>query len=213
MALYECDCGFGSRKGATEQSILEHVRGKHDLDVRLGNCHFAHCNEVTCTRSNGHGRRLGSWYALFQHLENRHYVCITEFPVEPESPVPFHECHCGFGSRNGATEQSIVDHVRGNHVESIQKLSKAPRVFRFCPVLQEALDYSVLTIDDDNSSWRIQPGDISVLEATGDTEPCLGQPFDLADIYKCACSRPPTDVVEALKQRQQLSSNSASTWV
>ena len=56
--------------------MLAHIRGQHDVEIRLGNCHFAHCNE--CERSNGHGRRLPSEYKLLQHLEDVHCIEITE---------------------------------------------------------------------------------------------------------------------------------------
>ena len=69
-----CDCGWGSAKGGGDiDSFISHVRGKHGVDVRLGNIHWAHCND--CTKSNGHGRRLSSVYSLIDHLEEMHGVC------------------------------------------------------------------------------------------------------------------------------------------
>jgi hypothetical protein len=54
--VWTCDCGFRTR-GRLED-ILAHVRGHHDIDIRTGLSHFAHCNEFNCCRFNGHGRRI-----------------------------------------------------------------------------------------------------------------------------------------------------------
>ena len=54
--VWNCDCGFRTR-GRLED-ILAHVRGHHDIDIRTGLSHFAHCNEFNCCRFNGHGRRI-----------------------------------------------------------------------------------------------------------------------------------------------------------
>jgi hypothetical protein len=44
MTTHKCDCGFGSSHGAKEKDIVNHVRGMHGIDVKMGNAHFAHCN-------------------------------------------------------------------------------------------------------------------------------------------------------------------------
>jgi hypothetical protein len=65
---YECSCGFGSRTGASAEHLIDHVRGCHDIDVKTGYRHFAHCND--CPRGNGHGRTLENMDEVIDHLEN-----------------------------------------------------------------------------------------------------------------------------------------------
>jgi hypothetical protein len=77
MALYDCGCGWGSTAGGYMENLLAHVRGTHMVDVRLGNAHYAHCNE--CEKSNGHDRRLWSEEALISHLEQQHGLYIASF--------------------------------------------------------------------------------------------------------------------------------------
>lgn len=79
MTLYQCGCGFGSTYGARAEDIINHVRGKHDVDVKTGHSHFAHCNEDYCLRTNGHGRRLHDMRMVIRHLSDRHYIEIEEF--------------------------------------------------------------------------------------------------------------------------------------
>lgn len=71
-------CGCGYRTSGDVDDLLGHVRGMHDVEVRLGNVHYAHCNEYQCCRQNGHGRRLNSFESLQHHLDHSHYVDIWE---------------------------------------------------------------------------------------------------------------------------------------
>jgi hypothetical protein len=73
---YWCGCGYATN--GTLEDLLGHVRGCHDVCVRLGHIHFAHCNEDGCLRTNGHGRRLSSFEALQNHLNDEHCVEIGE---------------------------------------------------------------------------------------------------------------------------------------
>jgi N-dimethylarginine dimethylaminohydrolase len=73
---YQCECGFGSRTGASAQDLINHVRGCHCIDVTTGYSHFAYCND--CPRQNGHGRRLNNMDAVMNHLE-KHGVEIYTF--------------------------------------------------------------------------------------------------------------------------------------
>ena len=74
--VFCCGCGF--RTSGDVYDLLGHVRGKHYVEVRLGNCHYAHCNEDGCLRQNGHGRRLNSFESLQDHLIERHGIDIWE---------------------------------------------------------------------------------------------------------------------------------------
>mmetsp|Transcript_19431 Transcript_19431/g.29980 ORF Transcript_19431/g.29980 Transcript_19431/m.29980 type:complete len:83 (-) Transcript_19431:162-410(-) len=77
--LYQCEqCNFGTKHGATEESLVDHIRGCHCMDVHLGNAHYAHCND--CPRSNGHGRRFASFQHLLEHLSDVHGYECSEFP-------------------------------------------------------------------------------------------------------------------------------------
>lgn len=73
---YECECGFGSRYGAREEDLINHVRGCHGVDVTTGISHFAYCND--CPRQNGHGCRLNDMDEVVDHLE-KHVVDIYVF--------------------------------------------------------------------------------------------------------------------------------------
>jgi hypothetical protein len=77
MCLYQCHCGFGSATGAYAVDIINHVRGCHYIDVRTGQCHFAHCND--CPRQNGHGKRLEDMDQVIEHLSDRHGIEIDPF--------------------------------------------------------------------------------------------------------------------------------------
>lgn len=72
MERVRCSCGWGGSLGGPAHAFIDHVRGKHGIDVKAGHSHWAHCNEATCERSNGHGRRIPNLGALLQHLEQRH---------------------------------------------------------------------------------------------------------------------------------------------
>ena len=74
--VWTCDCGFRTR-GRLED-ILAHVRGHHDIDIRTGLSHFAHCNEFNCCRANGHGRRMNSEDSLIKHLEDSHGISLRK---------------------------------------------------------------------------------------------------------------------------------------
>ena len=56
--------------------LLNHISGKHCVEVKAGNIHFAHCN--SCPRTNGHGRRLSSFEIVRDHLWNQHGIEISE---------------------------------------------------------------------------------------------------------------------------------------
>jgi len=58
---------LGSVNGASEESIINHIRGTHNIDINKGNSHYAHCHD--CEKSNGHGRRLSSFGNMLVHLE------------------------------------------------------------------------------------------------------------------------------------------------
>jgi len=73
---FQCDCGFYTRGDLKD--ILAHIRGSHDIDVRLGHSHFAHCNADCCLRNNGHGRRINSYESLLYHLKECHWIEIAE---------------------------------------------------------------------------------------------------------------------------------------
>ena len=80
MTLYQCQlCSFGSSTGARAEDIINHVRGCHYIDIRSGNFHFAHCNEDSCLRQNGHGKRLHDIDHVISHLSDEHYIDIEEF--------------------------------------------------------------------------------------------------------------------------------------
>ena len=80
MTLYQCGvCSFGSATGARAEDIINHIRGCHDVDVRTGYSHFAHCNEDCCLRTNGHGRRLHDMDKVIEHLLDKHGIEIEEF--------------------------------------------------------------------------------------------------------------------------------------
>ena len=58
--------------------FVNHVRGNHNIDVKNGHSHWAHCNE--CLRSNDHGKRIDSLEYLLDHLFEVHslYAYIVE---------------------------------------------------------------------------------------------------------------------------------------
>ena len=75
-----CECGWGKSKGGGELSdFLGHVRGFHKIQVCLGSSHYAHCNDDSCCRQNGHGRRIHSFELLVEHLSDRHCLecCVV----------------------------------------------------------------------------------------------------------------------------------------
>ena len=75
MDGYTClTCGFHTNGDLDD--FLGHIRGAHDIDVKAGNIHYAHCNESNCERSNGHGRRINSFRSLQAHLERDHNIDI-----------------------------------------------------------------------------------------------------------------------------------------
>ena len=74
---FSCSCGFYTN-GDIDDDLLGHIRGHHDVEVRTGYSHFAHCNEDTCLRTNGHGRRINSFRELQIHLERCHWIEIYE---------------------------------------------------------------------------------------------------------------------------------------
>ena len=47
-----CECGWGKAGRSNVDSFVDHVRGRHSIDVKIGNIHFAHCND--CPRRNDH---------------------------------------------------------------------------------------------------------------------------------------------------------------
>ena len=74
--VFTCSCGFQTCGDIFD--LLGHIRGHHDVDVHCGKSHYAHCNEDNCLRTNGHGRRLNSFYVLQAHLEETHQINIDE---------------------------------------------------------------------------------------------------------------------------------------
>ena len=87
MELYFCEtCGWGKRNGKGFGSFVDHVRGKHGKDVRMGSgvqgdSHFCYCND--CPRSkDGHGRHMVSPTSVMKHLYEAHSI---EGAVWPEA--------------------------------------------------------------------------------------------------------------------------------
>ena len=79
MCLYECDCGFGSRYGAQEVDIINHVRGR-DHSVKIGTgyfWHFANCSD--CPHLNSQGKRLECMEDVIHHLLDVHGIEISQF--------------------------------------------------------------------------------------------------------------------------------------
>jgi hypothetical protein len=81
MQYYKCECGFGSKCGGVdEEAIIRHIRESHDIDIKKGytgnsvsaGSHYFHCND--CPRANGHGRLLGTFDRVRDHLETSHGV-------------------------------------------------------------------------------------------------------------------------------------------
>ena len=76
--LYCCgDCNYGTNKGAFDYAIIDHIRGKHRVDVVNGCSHSTYCND--CPRTNGHGRRLPCMESVIDHLSDRHNIDIHVF--------------------------------------------------------------------------------------------------------------------------------------
>ena len=72
---YSCvTCGFHT--SGDIEDLLGHIRGHHDIEIRTGLSHFAHCNEPSCERSNGDGRRINSFVGLQNHLWRDHNIEI-----------------------------------------------------------------------------------------------------------------------------------------
>ena len=79
MELYFCEsCGWGKKTGKVFDSFVDHVRGKHGVDVKMGSgvegdSHFCYCNG--CPRNkDGHGKHMRSPTTVINHLEEAHYI-------------------------------------------------------------------------------------------------------------------------------------------
>ena len=76
MSVFRCECdsAFGS-----EMQLCDHIRRKHGIEVHkgcLGSPHWGYCNQDTCTRVNGHGRRIPDFEALKRHLSECQYLNV-----------------------------------------------------------------------------------------------------------------------------------------
>ena len=122
MVLYQCDCGFGQTNGAAGDATCRHLCGNHCYNVGVSHSGFFYCND--CTRRNGHSRRFDAFEDLLEHLEDHHSVdCISVSPVpDPSDPV-YYKCECGFGSCTGASEQCLLNHIKGSHTLDVNASS------------------------------------------------------------------------------------------
>lgn len=55
MSLYSCECGYGSKNWASERGIVDHIRGKHFIDVKMSSGGVVYFND--CANALGNGRR------------------------------------------------------------------------------------------------------------------------------------------------------------
>ena len=115
MPLYECDCGFGSKSGATDVSITRHLKGSHYRDVNVTSGGSYYCND--CTTRGGSGRRFDSFEELKTHLEDRHSMdCVNHSSIIPYDEMLFQCSYCDFGNASGASRNSLIHHIRGVHM-------------------------------------------------------------------------------------------------
>jgi hypothetical protein len=97
-------------RGWTERSALDHIRGKHGVDVNMSHIGLFYCN--SCAKPDGDSRKFKNFDCLIEHLDKAHDIQIEG--AEGADPI-WYRCDCGFGSATGASEQSIVNHLRGMH--------------------------------------------------------------------------------------------------
>lgn len=99
---------------------MAHLRGNHGITIYHGSTGYAVCCE--CTNSKGRPRRLHSWSDVVEHLENTHgIICEGEESSAEEDEDDEDDyatgftCECGWGSKGGGTEESLLAHIRGDH--------------------------------------------------------------------------------------------------
>ena len=109
--LFSCsDCNFGPRKFS---SFVNHVRGRHGVDVKkgkagLGDSHFVYCN--SCPRSrDAHGKHMKTPGAFLAHLAEEHSIKGKHWVAAQ------YNCTCWWGRRLGGDFEDFVFHLRGVH--------------------------------------------------------------------------------------------------
>ena len=73
---YICSCGFGRDQRKTDESILDHVRTCHGVDIRVKAPFFECHNEDDYNTYNS--KRLVNMQAVQEHLQAFHGVCLEK---------------------------------------------------------------------------------------------------------------------------------------
>ena len=77
-----CKCGECKNKIFSEPyQLAQHISDCHGINVFVTRTdeslpHWGYCND--CPKTNGHGRRMGNFRQLKEHLEGSHNISIKE---------------------------------------------------------------------------------------------------------------------------------------
>lgn len=123
MALYQCKCGFGSRKGARMEYLVRHLRGIHSVDLSWGfgsGLSCENCAGLSLDVDTTFISHLKDWHSMHVSRKIR-YLPFASSSSQSRTAHPttsmrsLYQCHCGSGSGHGRDTEDMIDHVRATH--------------------------------------------------------------------------------------------------